>query len=59
MARERMVTMAQSVNVMGLGCHTFEDATSTLKEICLIAEREFKNGMLDKWSRARTVVFPP
>ncbi len=42
--------MAQSITVTGLGCHTFEDATSTLKEICLIAEREFKNGMLDKWS---------
>ena len=42
--------MAQSITVTGLGCSTFKDATSTLKEIRLIAEREFKNGMLEKWS---------
>lgn len=42
--------MVQSITVTGLGCSTFEDAMSTLKEIHLIAEREFKYGMLDKWS---------
>ncbi|KAK0435847.1 hypothetical protein EV421DRAFT_1908344 [Armillaria borealis] len=57
-AHNKAITMAQSVTVTGLGCHTFDDAIVMLQEIRLTAEREFKSGMLDKWSPTTYHGFP-
>lgn len=54
-ARENAFTMAQSITVTGL---SFEDTISTLQEIRLMAEREFKTGMLEKWNTGTYHGFP-
>ncbi|PBK94384.1 hypothetical protein ARMGADRAFT_909006, partial [Armillaria gallica] len=50
--------MVQSVTVMGLVCQSFKDTIPTLQEIRLTAEREFKNGMLEKWNMGTYHGFP-
>ncbi|KAK0432413.1 hypothetical protein EV421DRAFT_1910923 [Armillaria borealis] len=57
-ARDKVVTMAQSITVTGLGCHTFDDTIAMLQEIRLTVEREFKSGMLDKWNPTTYRGFP-
>ncbi|KAK0471418.1 hypothetical protein IW261DRAFT_1425226 [Armillaria novae-zelandiae] len=42
----------------GLGCPAFDKVITTLQEIRLTGEREFKNGMLDKWTPLMYQGFP-
>ncbi|KAK0477100.1 hypothetical protein IW261DRAFT_1421309 [Armillaria novae-zelandiae] len=48
--QDKMIVLAQSVTLTGLGCTAFDKAIATLQEIRLTGEREFKNRMLDKWT---------
>ncbi|KAK0465777.1 hypothetical protein IW261DRAFT_1574768 [Armillaria novae-zelandiae] len=50
--------LSQSVMLTGLGCPAFDEAIATLQEIRLTGEREFKNGMLDKWTPSTYRGFP-
>ncbi|KAK0479775.1 hypothetical protein IW261DRAFT_1336601 [Armillaria novae-zelandiae] len=56
--RDKAFTLSQSITVTGLGCALFNDAIATLQEMKLTAEREFKHGMLDKWTPSTYRGFP-
>ncbi|KAK0460837.1 hypothetical protein IW261DRAFT_1633520 [Armillaria novae-zelandiae] len=55
---DKAFTLSQSITVTGLGCASFNDAIATLQEMKLTAEREFKHGMLDKWTPSTYRGFP-
>ncbi|KAK0473082.1 hypothetical protein IW261DRAFT_1423864 [Armillaria novae-zelandiae] len=55
---DKAITLSQSITVTGLGSASFDNAIATLQEIKLTAEREFKHGMLDKWSPSTCRGFP-
>ncbi|KAK0464105.1 hypothetical protein IW261DRAFT_1575314 [Armillaria novae-zelandiae] len=56
--RDKTFMLSQSVMLTGLGCPAFDEAIATLQEIRLTGEREFKNGMLDKWTPSTYRGFP-
>ncbi|KAK0459886.1 hypothetical protein IW261DRAFT_1578257 [Armillaria novae-zelandiae] len=55
---DKAFMLSQSITVTGLGCALFNDAITTLQEMKLTAEREFKHGMLDKWTPSTYQGFP-
>ncbi|KAK0462185.1 hypothetical protein IW261DRAFT_1628710 [Armillaria novae-zelandiae] len=55
---DKAFTLSQSITVTGLGCASFNDVIATLQEMKLTAEREFKHGMLDKWTPSTYRGFP-
>ncbi|KAK0496576.1 hypothetical protein EDD18DRAFT_1105682 [Armillaria luteobubalina] len=52
------IVRAPSVMVTGLGSASFDNVIAMLQEIKLTAEREFKHGMLDKWTPSTYQGFP-
>ncbi|KAK0482474.1 hypothetical protein IW261DRAFT_1562162 [Armillaria novae-zelandiae] len=56
--RDKTITLSQSVTLTGLGCVAFDETIATLQEIRLTGEREFKNGMLEKWTPLTYRGFP-
>ncbi|KAK0484114.1 hypothetical protein EDD18DRAFT_1112166 [Armillaria luteobubalina] len=56
--RDKAIVLSQSITITGLGCASFDNAIATLQEIKLTAEREFKHGMLDKWTPSTYRGFP-
>ncbi|KAK0215698.1 hypothetical protein IW262DRAFT_1299922 [Armillaria fumosa] len=56
--QDKMITLSQYVTLTGFGCMAFDEAIATLQEIRLTGEREFKNGMLDKWTPSTYQGFP-
>ncbi|KAK0502615.1 hypothetical protein EDD18DRAFT_1065268 [Armillaria luteobubalina] len=50
--------LLQSVTLTGLGCVALDETIATLQEIRLTGEREFKNGMLEKWTPSMYQGFP-
>ncbi|KAK0460871.1 hypothetical protein IW261DRAFT_1317333, partial [Armillaria novae-zelandiae] len=55
---DKTFMLLQSVMLTGLGCPAFDEVIATLQEIRLTGEREFKNGMLDKWTPLMYRGFP-
>ncbi|KAK0505440.1 hypothetical protein EDD18DRAFT_1046825, partial [Armillaria luteobubalina] len=55
---DKALTLSQSITMTGLGCASFNNAIATLQEMKLTAEREFKHGILDKWTPSTYRGFP-
>lgn len=46
---DKPVILSQKITITGLGASSFTEAMSALREVSLTAEREFKQGTLERW----------
>ncbi|PBK88315.1 hypothetical protein ARMGADRAFT_902776, partial [Armillaria gallica] len=47
---DKPLIMSQKVMLTGMGASTFKDCMYVMREVSMMAEREFKQGVLEQWT---------